>query len=218
MKHNPRASLASVLIVSMLLPTFAAAKDAAKKADAKKTEATKEKTEEAAEDAKESKKAKDDEELVQNYEGGIRGLRSLMRDLKDENPKVHDALFSDYKRLNRRHNTGMAILVGGGLGGAALSVVGFLKFMKGGDEAVNGEDSDAGDEKAKKGFYLFLGGIGVSAVSFWVSQPFFPDQQDYKDFTNKHNKLNKKSQLRWNSARLMLNEEYKPMLASTWTF
>lgn len=200
MKKPLRSSLASVLVLS-LIPTFAMAKDPASKA--KKTSESVE-SQPSSEDIQKD----DDEKIERSYEGGIRGLKALMKNLKEENPKVHETLLPDYTKLRRRYNTGAWISWSSTIVGLGLAGFGFARFV-----STMGDD-DSGPE----GFGLFAIGAGIPVIGYFVSAPFFPSEQDYKNFTNKHNKINKKSQIRWERASLMLNENKLPMLALGFSF
>jgi|GEM_PF-4974224 len=128
---------------------------------------------------------------VQNYDGNIKGLKSMMKDLLNTSPSVYEQLLPDYKSLRNRENAAGALLWGGYLGGTGLVIYGFA-------DTFNLFASKGEDQVRNFNWVPILVGVGLTYVSAWASKAIKPGSQSYKDFTNKHNRLNPTGQMEWN--------------------
>jgi hypothetical protein len=131
-----------------------------------------------------------DDELRQNYEGNIRGIRALMQDLQKNQPQIHRKLESDFTALDTkqsRADTIAYITYGTSAAFAAYGIASWFGLFK------SKEDGSSGAS-----FTPFLISLGTSFVGGWAYYFTRPSPQEYLDFTNRHNRLNKKQQLQWN--------------------
>jgi hypothetical protein len=136
---------------------------------------------------------KDENEIQRTYEGNIRGIRALMADLESEQPKIHQKLKLDFDSLDSRQSkadTIAYVAYGTSIGFAAYGISKWFGLFKSADNA-DGSSSGAS-------FTPFLISLGVSLVGGWAYYITRPSPQEYLDFTNKHNRLNKSRQLQWN--------------------
>lgn len=151
--------------------------------------------------------AKENSVTIREYDGSIRGIKALMAELKSEDPQVHEALLPNYAKLRRRHNLGSSVLWGGRIAGVGLVSAGIARIL-----ITHDNDDDT------KGFGLVLIGALVPLTGRFLSTLFYPSEQDYKEFTNKHNRINRKSQIQWKDAGVMLNRDDSLMLALELSF
>lgn len=133
--------------------------------------------------------AKDDEPLKQTYEGNIRGLRALMVDLQQNQPAIYQKLKSEFTSLDERQSRADTIAYTAYGISAGFAVYGIAKVF-GAFKSSTGEST----------FTLtpFLLSLGASTAGSWIYFLTRPSPQEYLDFTNRHNRLNKKEQLQWN--------------------
>lgn len=130
-----------------------------------------------------------DDELRQNYEGNIRGIRALMQDLHKNQPNIHRKLEADYLALDSKQSKADTIAYVTYGTSAAFALYGIVKWFG----VFKSEDGSSGAS-----FTPFLLSLGTSFVGGWAYYFARPSPQEYLDFTNRHNRLNKKQQLQWN--------------------
>lgn len=126
-----------------------------------------------------------------SYDASIKGLKSLMRDVKEEDPKIHKQLLPEYTRIKRKADLAKWIGIGGLTGGVVLSVLAIRDFGKHSDL----DDENFGDTGNSMLYFLSaMGVLGASSVAAWV---IAPERQEIKDLTNKYNQLSKKGRIKW---------------------
>lgn len=128
-------------------------------------------------------------ELQQTYEGNIRGIRALMADLHENQPEIFQKLNADFRDLDSRQSHADTIAYSAYGISAGLAIYGFAKCFG----AFNSRDGNSGFT-----FTPFLLSLGTSLLGGLAYGLTRPSPQEYLDFTNKHNRLNKQRQLQWN--------------------
>ncbi len=130
-----------------------------------------------------------DGSLKQTYEGNIRGIRALMSDLKKNQPDIHQKLNHDFRDLDDRQKKADRIAYGTYGVAAAFAAYGFAQWFG----LVNSSPEN------RVSFTPFLISLGVSFGGGWLYYAARPSPQEYLDFTNKHNRLNSRQQLEWDT-------------------
>ena len=114
-----------------------------------------------------------------------------MKDLLESNPSVYEQLLPDYKSLRKKQMSANIARWTGFIGGTGLMAYGVADTFN--LFAGKGEDKVRNFNWAP-----ILIGLGLTYVGNWTYTALRPNSQKYKDFTNKHNRLNPTSQMEWN--------------------
>jgi hypothetical protein len=141
---------------------------------------------------KRKNKKAEEERVVQYYEASFDGLTDYMKDLKKTNRKVFKKLLPDYKKLRSMRKKATWTSLSVALLGGAVSAYGFYN-----DKEVIETSSLTGArikryEMNETYIYSGLAILSLAGSSWWI---FGPTARDYRNFLNKHNRLNKKSPL-----------------------
>ena len=126
---------------------------------------------------------KSDINIEQYYEGSLNGLREYMDIIRDENNELFETLNPDLKILEDRKTKSGYIQWGLFLAGAIMIT-------------SSGSTSSDGEYKIDKG--LLYGGTILGAGSFMFANMYFDEKVETRKFINRHNRLNKKSPLKFN--------------------
>jgi hypothetical protein len=136
------------------------------------------------------KAADEDPPYRQTYEGNIRGIRALMGDLEENQPSIFRKLKPEFDDLDRRQSRADTIMY------VSYGASGFF-FLYGMARWFGAFHSNSGTDDSGFSFTPFLLSMGTWLVGSGVYLAERPSQQEYLDFTNHHNRINKKQQLDW---------------------
>ena len=140
----------------------------------------------------EKRNARRDDDLKQTYEGSIRGVRALMRDLKEEQPAIYRKLQAEYEELDRRQTRADIVLISTYGASAAIGLYGMARAF-----------GTFGEGKPFS-FTPFVISLGLGTVGTWSYFFMRPSGQEYLNFTNRHNRLNRRRQLEWDTSFRLL--------------
>ncbi|MEO1261611.1 MAG: hypothetical protein AAFZ15_22590 [Bacteroidota bacterium] len=127
------------------------------------------------------------------YKKSIKGLGSLMTDLKTLDPELSLTLAPQFKALRKKHSEANMILgVGGGLGGLLL-VAGYLSKKSETEYQYLGQSGIL--ENTSPNYGLMIAGTTISISSFIIASIKWTKSEDILGFVNQFNQHTKGEKL-----------------------
>ncbi len=127
------------------------------------------------------------------YNKSLKGLGSLMTDLRTLDPELYQTLDPQYKALSKKQReASMIVGIGGGIGGIML-IAGFIPRISESEYEYLGQTGTL--ETAKMNVGLIISGTVVAIGSVIVGSAKWVRSQDILEFTNRFNQYTKGEKL-----------------------
>jgi hypothetical protein len=132
----------------------------------------------------------------QMYPFGLDGIKSYMRDIQNENPELYTALKPDMDDLDKRTSSGWTYMIGGNVLGIGIVVTSIVL----GTTVLAEKKEFMGETHSTPNMGIMIGGslvgAGIMAIGTIVGLSSMPKDEDYYNFVNKHNRLDKENPIK----------------------
>jgi len=138
----------------------------------------------------------------QVYEKNLNGIGFLMKDLKIQDPNLHDQLYGQYAKLVAQNQNAKIIGYGGSVAGGALIIAGALTSSTRQPDLTSGSFNNP-QRGPKINWGLIAGGLVVSSASAIIYTKRIVKHEDILNFTNQFNRYSEGEKIEF-SIRPML--------------